>query len=106
MRRGDARRLALHIPDAWYDYHDALELWSTVEASERLASDGEDFKVDMDEWRRRGVRLYTYLVLLPTRHGGVFHSPPAHDELLAIWSAACNSPRAAADARAPSTPGC
>ena len=81
-RRGDVRRLALHIPDAWYDYHDALELWSTVEASERLTSDGEDSKVDTDEWRRRGVRLYTYLVLLPTRHGGVFHSPPAHDELL------------------------
>ena len=45
-RRGDVRRLALHIPDAWYDYHDALELWSTVEASERLTSDGEDSKVD------------------------------------------------------------
>jgi tetratricopeptide (TPR) repeat protein len=81
MRRGDVRRLALHIPDAWYDYHDALELWSTVETSERLTGDGEDSKVDADEWRRRGVRLYTYLVLLPTRNGGVFHTPPSHDEL-------------------------
>jgi class 3 adenylate cyclase/tetratricopeptide (TPR) repeat protein len=87
MRRGDARRLALHIPDAWYDYHDALEIWSTVgpseEPGERPTSDGEEHTRLADEWRRRGVRLYTYLVLLPTRNGGVFHAPPSHDELLA-----------------------
>jgi class 3 adenylate cyclase len=82
MRRGDARRLALRIADAWYDYHDALELWSGVEASERFARDGDDPATSVGEWRRRGVRLYTYLVLLPTRHGGVFHSPPGHEELL------------------------
>jgi tetratricopeptide (TPR) repeat protein len=82
MRRGDARRLALRIADAWYDYHDALELWSGVEASERFSRDGEDPATSVGEWRRRGVRLYTYLVLLPTRHGGVFHSPPGHEELL------------------------
>jgi hypothetical protein len=80
-RRGDARRMALHIPDAWYDYHDALDLWSTVEASERLARDGEDPVRAVDSWRRRGVRLYTQLVLLPTRHGGMFHTPPTHEEL-------------------------
>jgi len=81
-RRGDARRMALHIPDAWYDYHDALELWSTLEASERPASESGDPALAVDAWSRRCVRLYTQLVLLPTRHGGLFHTPPSHEELL------------------------
>jgi class 3 adenylate cyclase len=80
-RRGDARRLALHIPDAWYDYHDALELWSTVEVSERLVRNGEEPALATDNWRRLGVRLYTLLVLLPTRYGG-FYPAPTRDELL------------------------
>lgn len=34
------------------------------------------------DWRTWGLRLYRLLVQLPTRSGGLFQQPPAHEELL------------------------
>ncbi|HEX9068181.1 MAG TPA: hypothetical protein VF807_05385, partial [Ktedonobacterales bacterium] len=81
IKRAHARANARHFDDAWGDYHDALDLWASRPMS------------DMDEeqaqrWRWLGVSLYTWLVLLPTRTGGVFSHRPRREQLLSYLGAA------------------
>jgi hypothetical protein len=91
MQRGNVRALLTLGDDAWSDYREALRLWLEVGADARRDAQGratataddaaEDTERVAADWQRRGLSLYRQLVLLPSRWGGWFRDPPAHEDV-------------------------
>jgi class 3 adenylate cyclase len=97
MHRAGVRTLLTRGDDAWSDGREALRLWLTVgpdalrDARDRTqqGADGaaEDLERITADWQRRGLSLYRQLVILPSRWGGWFSHPPAHEEVRAFLQA-------------------